>query len=74
MDNLNLLESVTTIATVDMTDASAVAKLEAKAKWKGCVISKTDHTLFLIQHLSNQAPILRTNAADYIQQDPTIVG
>ena len=53
------------MATVDMTDASAVAKLEAKAKWKGCVISKTDHTLFLIQHLSNQATILRTNAAEY---------
>ena len=36
MDNINLLESLNSMATVDMTDASAVAKLEATAKWKGC--------------------------------------
>ena len=65
MNNLNLLESLTTMATVDLTDKTAVDKMEAKAKWKSCVISKPDHTLYLIQYLSTQTDVLRDNEADY---------
>ena len=65
MNNLNLLESLTEAATVNMTDENAVAKMGAKAKWRACIIAKPDHTLFLIQYLSNQAEILRTNAESY---------
>ena len=60
-----MLESLQSMATVDMSDGDAVNRMEAKAKWMACVISKPDHTLFLIQYLSTQAPVLRVNADEY---------
>ena len=44
MNNLSMLESLQSMATVDMSDGDAVNRMEAKAKWKACVISKLDHT------------------------------
>ena len=60
-----MLESLRTMATVDVSDKAAVDRMEAVAKWKACVISKPDHTLFLIQYLSTQASVLRDYAAEY---------
>ena len=61
----NLLETLESMASLDATDNAAVDKMACKAKWKACIISKTEHTLFLIQYLSNNADTIRTNAAEY---------